>query len=150
MREPCLAMKAQRENAARRAHIYALAFQCCGVALAVSGNDLRGRRSLLKFTRVGVVAKRFDFGEFFLALEVLVERFERQRGFPFCSSAVYRCVSRSVKKTLALVTCDIIGLPAGGAVLEDAIANRGLPRTASVHEDWVAWLPEEKDRLFDA
>jgi hypothetical protein len=34
--------------------------------------------------------------------------------------------------------------------LEDAIANRGLRRTASVHEDWVAWLPEEKDRLFDA
>jgi hypothetical protein len=76
-------MKAQRENAARRPHIYALAFQCCGVALAMSGNYLRGRRSLLEFTRVGVVAKRFDFGEFFLALEVLVERFERQRGFPF-------------------------------------------------------------------
>jgi hypothetical protein len=34
--------------------------------------------------------------------------------------------------------------------LEDAIANRGLRRTASVQEDWVAWLPEEKDRLFDA
>ena len=34
--------------------------------------------------------------------------------------------------------------------MEDAIANRGLRRTASVHEDWVAWLPEEKDRLFDA
>ena len=34
--------------------------------------------------------------------------------------------------------------------LEDAIANRGLRRTSSVQEDWVAWLPEEKDRLFDA
>jgi hypothetical protein len=34
--------------------------------------------------------------------------------------------------------------------LEDAVANRGLRRTASVQEDWVAWLPEEKDRLFDA
>lgn len=34
--------------------------------------------------------------------------------------------------------------------LEDAIANRGLRRTASVQEDWVAWLPEEKDRLFDS
>jgi hypothetical protein len=34
--------------------------------------------------------------------------------------------------------------------LEDALANRGLRRTASVQEDWVAWLPEEKDRLFDA
>jgi len=34
--------------------------------------------------------------------------------------------------------------------LEDAIANRGLRRTASVQEDWFAWLPEEKDRLFDA
>ncbi len=34
--------------------------------------------------------------------------------------------------------------------MEDAIANRGLRRTASVQEDWVAWLPEEKDRLFDA
>ena len=34
--------------------------------------------------------------------------------------------------------------------LEDAIANRGLRHTASVQEDWVAWLPEEKDHLFDA
>ena len=34
--------------------------------------------------------------------------------------------------------------------MEDAVANRGLRRTASVQEDWVAWLPEEKDRLFDA
>ena len=34
--------------------------------------------------------------------------------------------------------------------MEDAIANRGLRRTSSVQEDWVAWLPEEKDRLFDA
>ncbi|PYU21898.1 MAG: hypothetical protein DMG32_19405 [Acidobacteria bacterium] len=34
--------------------------------------------------------------------------------------------------------------------MEDAIANRGLRRTASVQEDWVAWLPEEKDRLFYA
>lgn len=34
--------------------------------------------------------------------------------------------------------------------MEDAIANRRLRRTASVQEDWVAWLPEEEDRLFDA
>jgi hypothetical protein len=34
--------------------------------------------------------------------------------------------------------------------LEDAIVNRGLRRTASVQEDWLAWLPEEKVRLFDA
>ena len=33
--------------------------------------------------------------------------------------------------------------------MEDAIVNRGLRRTASVQEDWLAWLPEEKDRLFD-
>lgn len=49
----------------------------------MSGNDPRRRGSLLEFMRVGVVAKRFDFGELFLALEVLVERFEGQRGFPF-------------------------------------------------------------------
>lgn len=30
------------------------------------------------------------------------------------------------------------------------MANRGFRRTASVQEDWVAWLPEEKDHLFDA
>lgn len=34
--------------------------------------------------------------------------------------------------------------------MEDAIVNRGLRRTASVQEDWLAWLPEEKDRLFDS
>ena len=34
--------------------------------------------------------------------------------------------------------------------MDDVIANRGLRHTASVQEDWVAWLPEEKDRLFDA
>lgn len=34
--------------------------------------------------------------------------------------------------------------------MDDAVSNRGFRRTASVQEDWVAWLPEEKDRLFDA
>ena len=34
--------------------------------------------------------------------------------------------------------------------MEDAVVNRGLRRKASVQEDWIAWLPEEKDRLFDA
>ena len=34
--------------------------------------------------------------------------------------------------------------------MEDAFANRGPRRATSVQEDWVAWLPEEKDRLFDA
>lgn len=34
--------------------------------------------------------------------------------------------------------------------MDDAVANRGFRRTASVQEDWIAWLPEEKDRLFDA
>ena len=34
--------------------------------------------------------------------------------------------------------------------MEDAIVNRGMRRTATVQEDWLAWLPEEKDRLFDA
>jgi hypothetical protein len=33
--------------------------------------------------------------------------------------------------------------------LDDPLDNRGFRRT-SVQEDWVAWLPEEKDRLFDA
>ena len=33
--------------------------------------------------------------------------------------------------------------------MDDAGSHRGL-RTASVQEDWLAWLPEEKDRLFDA
>jgi hypothetical protein len=32
---------------------------------------------------IGIIAERFDFGELFLALEVLVERLERQGGFPF-------------------------------------------------------------------
>jgi hypothetical protein len=34
--------------------------------------------------------------------------------------------------------------------LEDVFANRGPRHTTSVQEDWLAWLPEEKDRLFDA
>ena len=34
--------------------------------------------------------------------------------------------------------------------MEDALANRGPRRITSVQEDWIAWLPEEKDRLFDA
>ena len=34
----------------------------------------------------------------------------------------------------------------------DGIASTRLPRRTGqrVHEDWLAWLPEEKDRLFDA
>jgi len=34
--------------------------------------------------------------------------------------------------------------------LDGAFANRGPRPTTSVQEDWIAWLPEEKDRLFDA
>jgi hypothetical protein len=45
--------------------------------------------------------------------------------------------------------CDIIAVRRRCGLEEEA-ANRGLRRTASVHQDWIAWLPEEKDRLFDA
>ncbi len=34
--------------------------------------------------------------------------------------------------------------------MDGEVANRGFRRTASVQEDWAAWLPEEKDRLFDS
>ena len=100
--------------------------------------------------RVGIVAKRFNFGELFLALEVLVERLERQGGFPFVILQKYtdaflgasrkRLRKRPVISSQSRTRCG----------LDDAIANRGLRRAASVQEDWVAWLPEEKDRLFDA
>ena len=49
----------------------------------MSGHDLSRRRGLLELMRIGIFAKRFNFGELFLALEVLVERLERQGGFPF-------------------------------------------------------------------
>jgi hypothetical protein len=55
--------------------------------------------------RVRLLAEDLDVGEIFLALEVLVERLEGQGGCPSqLSPAVYRWVSRSVKKTLVLIS----------------------------------------------
>ena len=79
----------QGQNATRRAYIYALAFQGRRIALGVSGHDLRGRGGLFEFMRVGIVAKSLHFGELFRALEVLVERLERQGDFPFVFHSQY-------------------------------------------------------------
>jgi hypothetical protein len=34
--------------------------------------------------------------------------------------------------------------------MQQAQVSQGTRRTATVQEDWIAWLPEEKDSLFDA
>src|SRR5438445_4351381 len=78
MRGAGFAVKPQGHNAAGSAHIYALSFEACGVAPGVGSYDLSRCRALLEFMRAGIVAYRFDFGELFLALEVLVERLEGQ------------------------------------------------------------------------
>jgi hypothetical protein len=83
MREAGFAVKPQGQNATGSAHIYAISFEACGAAPGVGRYDLSRCRALLEFMRVGIIAERFDFGELFLALEVLVERLERQGGFPF-------------------------------------------------------------------
>ena len=56
----------------------ALGLERRGIPLAVAGHNLRRRRGLLEPVRIGIFAERFDFGELFLALEILIERLERQ------------------------------------------------------------------------
>lgn len=83
MREPCFPMVPQRQNAAGRTHIDAISFEACGAAPGVGRYDLSRCRRLVELMGIGIIAERFEFGELFLALEVLVERLERQGGFPF-------------------------------------------------------------------
>ena len=40
--------------------------------------------------------------------------------------------------------------PSGGGCLGQTRAKRAIQRTRSVLEDWVAWIPNEMDQLFDA
>jgi hypothetical protein len=150
MREASFPMKPQSQNAARRANFYGKSLKACGIILGVLGHDLSRRRGLLELMWVRIIAKRFDFGELFPALEVLVERLERQGGFPLCYSRSIP-MGFSERQENACVKVPVISSHSPRrSGLEDATAHRGLRRTASVQEDWVAWLPEEKDRLFDA
>ncbi len=151
MRKAGFAMKTKGQNAAGCTDLHARTFQGRGIALGVSGHDLSGGRGLLKLMRVGIIAERFDIGELFLALKVLIERLEGQGGCPsqlslssipmrFSERQENACVNKPVISSQSRRRCG----------LEDALANRGLRRTASVQEDWLAWLPEEKEGLFDA
>ena len=56
MREAGFPVEPKSQNAAGRAHIYAMAFQVCSITLGVSDNNLSRRRGLLEFMRVGIVA----------------------------------------------------------------------------------------------
>src|SRR5665213_1701822 len=38
----------------------------------------------------------------------------------------------------------------GGGYLGETRAKRAIQRTRTVLEDWVAWIPNEMDQLFDA
>src|ERR1700674_4119508 len=40
--------------------------------------------------------------------------------------------------------------PSGGWLLGETRAKRAIQRTRTVLEDWVAWIPNEMDQLFDA
>src|SRR5260370_25054670 len=43
------------------------------------------------------------------------------------------------------------GRPSGGAVSDQRVGKTPLPsRSQSVREDWVACLPQEKERVFEA
>ncbi len=60
-----------------------LLFQLRGTAAAVPRDDFGYRCGRVKPVRVGLETKGLDFGELFLALQVLIERLEGQRRGPF-------------------------------------------------------------------
>jgi hypothetical protein len=45
---------------------------------------------------------------------------------------------------------DIVDDAFGGGFLGETRAKRACQRSRTVHEDWVAWIPNEMDQLFDA
>jgi hypothetical protein len=80
--ETGFAMQPQRENAAGRAHVCALQFKLTRVFSAVGGNDFSGSPRLVEPVWERIFPERCNFGEFSLALEVLIERLERQSDLP--------------------------------------------------------------------
>ena len=97
VREARLAVQTKRQNAAGGAHVDALGLEGGGVAARRRRPRISSRgRGLLEPVRIGIIAERFDFGELFLALEILIERLEGQGGFPFvtCGSIPMRFSER--------------------------------------------------------
>jgi hypothetical protein len=52
--------------------------------------------------------------------------------------------------TLKLASYGMIPGCVGGGPLGETRAKRAGQRSRTVHEDWVAWIPNEMDQLFDA
>src|SRR5260370_7389592 len=102
MGEASLTVKAKGQDSARSTHIHAIRFEACGITVGVSGHNLCRCRRLLEFMRVGIIAERFDIGELFLALEVLIERLEGQGAFRCASPRVYPLSSPISQNTLIL------------------------------------------------
>src|SRR5579872_4528314 len=115
MGEARLAVKTKRQNAAGGADVDALGLEGRGIAASVDGLKLSRGRGLLELVRVGIIAERFDFGELFLALNVLIERLEGQGGFPFVLWKYTDAFLQASRKGMGLEGCDIIAFPAGGA-----------------------------------
>jgi hypothetical protein len=81
--ETRFAVQPQSQNTSRCSYSNAVAFKGCRIALSIGGNDVGRGRGLVEVMRIVIFAARFDLGELFLALEILIERFEGQGGFPF-------------------------------------------------------------------
>src|SRR5580700_8141271 len=115
MGEAGLAVKTKGQNAAGCADVDAMSFEDSGITAPVGGLNLSRGRGLLEFVRVGIIAERFDFGELFLALKVLIERLEGQGGFPFVLLKYTDAFLQASRKDVGSEGCDIITFPAGGA-----------------------------------
>ena len=77
MRESRLAVQAERYNASSDANSWLGRIQSGGIRGGIFFDQLRSRRSPIKFVRVGFMAPRLNLGKFFLALEELIGRIKR-------------------------------------------------------------------------
>src|SRR5436305_2023944 len=79
MCERRFAMQPDGHHPPRDAHVDALCFERSRVPRTVRIHDFCGRSSVVKAVRISFFAQRGNFGELFLALEILIERLELQR-----------------------------------------------------------------------
>jgi hypothetical protein len=148
--ETGFAVQPEGQDASGNSYDGALGRKRGGIPAAVLRDDVGYRCRLIETVRIRILAERFNFGELFLALEILVERLERQTcSFPGNSmGSITMGFSERQGTWTPWGSCRGKMAAVGREAVGDAQGTQGWDRTFGVRQDWFARLPEEKDRFF--